>query len=188
MARARSAALNPWTGAGIAYVKLGLSDATPGWQERWRLLRNQLAAMCSKPPAWVAVVYADWQKARAPHPDEVICEAIGVDECHGVLFDTWDKSRPSPLDASWKPKTDRVRQRGRFLALAGRIDVGAIERLAALQPEIIAVRGAACIGGDRQGVVDIERVARLAEAAAHIGNGAGRTTLDDITTQLRPRR
>jgi uncharacterized protein (UPF0264 family) len=106
--------------------------------------------------------------ARAPHPDEVIREAVGVDECHGVLFDTWDKSGPSPVDASWKQMTDRVRQRGRFLALAGRIDIAAIERLAALQPEIIAVRGAACIGGNRHGVVDVECVARLAEAAARI--------------------
>ena len=161
-------ALIPWAGAGTAYVKLGLSDSRPNWQERWRVLRNQLAAACSSAPAWVAVVYADWQKARAPHPDDVIREAIGVDECHGVLFDTWDKSGPSPLDASWKQMTDRVREGGRFLALAGRIDIGAIKRLAPLQPQIIAVRGAACIGGDRQGMVDIERVARLAEAAARI--------------------
>ncbi|MGO9922176.1 MAG: (5-formylfuran-3-yl)methyl phosphate synthase [Isosphaeraceae bacterium] len=175
-------ALTPWAGAGFAYVKLGLSDARPGWQERWRVLRDQFAAAGLSAPSWVAVVYADWQIARAPHPAEVIREAVGVDECQGVLFDTWDKSAPSPLDASWKELTDRVRGGGRFLALAGRIDVGAIERLAALQPEIIAVRGAACIGGDRQGAVHIERVARLAEAAARIGSAAGRTNLDHSTT------
>jgi len=164
--------LIPWAGTHIAYVKLGLSDARPGWQERWRVIRNQLAAAGSPAPLWVAVVYADWQKARAPHPDEVLREAVGVDECHGVLFDTWDKSGPSPLDASWKERTDRVRERGRFLAVAGRIDVGAVEKLASLEPDIIAVRGAACVGGDRLGVVEIERVARLAEAAARIGNAA----------------
>jgi len=158
----------PWAGTGVAYVKLGLAAARPGWQARWWKLRNRLAEIGSPSPAWVAVVYADWQTARAPHPDAVIREAVGVDECHGVLVDTWDKSGPSPLNASWKEMTDRVREQGRFLALAGRIDVGAIERLACLEPEIIAVRGAACIGGDRHGVVDAERVARLAEAAEKI--------------------
>jgi len=177
--------LIPWDATAIAYVKLGLSDASPRWQERWWVLRNQLAAAGSGSPLWVAVVYADWQKARAPRPGAVIGEALEVDDCHGVLFDTWDKSGPSPLDASWKEMTDRVRERGRFLALAGRIDVEAIEKLASLEPDIIAVRGAACVGGDRLGVVEIERVARLAEAAekiticplpqtAHPAPGAGR--------------
>jgi hypothetical protein len=40
--------------------------------------------------------------------------------------------------------------------------------LAPLQPDVIAVRGAACTGGDRQGVVDARRVARLAAAASKI--------------------
>ncbi len=158
----------PGAGGGIAYVKLGLSDARPGWQERWRLLRTWTATMETPPPAWVAVVYADWQNARAPHPDAVIGEAVRIDECHGVLFDTWDKSGPSPIDASWKKMTDRIREQGRFLALAGRIDLEAIKRLAVLQPDIIAVRGAACTAGDRHGRVDVERVAQLAHAAAHM--------------------
>jgi (5-formylfuran-3-yl)methyl phosphate synthase len=162
--------LIPWAGNGIAYAKLGLSDAGPLWRGRWRMLRNQLAAAGCNRPAWVAVAYADWQKARAPHPDAVIREAVLVDECRGVLLDTWDKAGPSPVDASWKETTDRIREGGRFLALAGRMDVGTIQRLAALEPEIIAVRGAACIASDRYGVVDAERVARLVEAAALIGD------------------
>jgi len=157
-----------WAGGGMAYVKLGLSNARPGWQERWQLLRHQLAAACPRAPGWVAVVYADWQAARAPHPDEVIREAVEVDACQGVLFDTWDKSGSSPLDASWKETTDRVREAGRLLALAGRIDVGAIEKLATLEPDIIAVRGAACVGGNRLGMIDVERVGHLARAAARM--------------------
>jgi uncharacterized protein (UPF0264 family) len=168
----------PGAGTAIAYVKLGLSDAEPGWREQWRMLRNRLAAMDSPSPAWVAVVYADWQKACAPDPNEVICEALAVEECHGVLIDTWDKSAPSPLDLSWREMTDRVRDRGRFLALAGRIDVAAIERLAPLQPDIIAVRGAACIGGDRQSAVEGERVARLAELASWVGGHGRAVDLD----------
>jgi uncharacterized protein (UPF0264 family) len=114
------------------------------------------------------VVYADWQAAGAPEPGEVIGEAVAIAECCGVLVDTWDKSASSPVDSSWKPLTDRVRQADRFLALAGRIDAEAIGRLAVLEPDIIAVRGAACNGGDRLGSVEADRVRALAEAAEQL--------------------
>lgn len=151
------------------YIKLGLSHVQPGWRQQWRTLRDQVSGsrMGSSSPAWVAVVYADWQKARAPQPGEVVDEALVARTCHGVLIDTWDKESPSPLDESWKELIDRVKER-RFIALAGRIDIETIERLAPLEPDIIAVRGAACAGGDRLGCVDADRVARLAEAVARL--------------------
>jgi uncharacterized protein (UPF0264 family) len=52
------------------------------------------------------------------------------------------------------------------VALAGSLDVAGIRRLRPLDPDIFAVRGAACRGGDRNGPVDPERVARLVEAAS----------------------
>jgi (5-formylfuran-3-yl)methyl phosphate synthase len=163
--------LNPWAAMSIAYVKLGLSHARPGWREEWGTLRKRFSLVSSRTglpsPAWIAVVYADWQKAHAPHPSEVLGEALEADTCHGVLFDTWDKEAPSPLDSTWKNLIDLARD-CRSIALAGRIDVKAIERLASLEPDIIAVRGAACKEGDRLGLVDTERVARLAEAAARL--------------------
>jgi len=157
-----------WPGELIAYAKLGLSDAGSDWREQWRNLRSRLAEMQSPAPEWVAVLYADWKRARALHPDLVLGEALEIDECRGVLIDTFDKSRPSPIDARWKDTTDCIRNRGRFLALAGRMDVDAIEQVASLEPDIIAVRGAACTRGDRLGVVEVERVARLAQAASKI--------------------
>jgi uncharacterized protein (UPF0264 family) len=154
----------------VSYFKLGLANAAPDWPCLWRIVRDRLAAAGSRSPAWVAVVYADWKEAGAPAPGDVIAEALQIDECRGVLIDTWDKSSPSGVDASWKRLTDCVRDAGRFLALAGRVDVEAIRRLAALEPDIIAVRGAACIGGDRLGSVDVNRVSRLADAAARLGD------------------
>jgi len=105
-------------GAGISYFKLGLANSEPAWRARFRTVRDQIFAIGSPSPTWVAVVYADWQGARAPAPRDVIDEALEIDECSGVLVDSWDKSAPSPLDAGWKPLSDRVKSSGRFLALA----------------------------------------------------------------------
>ena len=60
---------------------------------------------------------------------------------------------------------DRVRDSGRFVALAGSLDVEAIRRLAPLAPDIFAVAVPRVAGGDRLGPIDPERVSILARAA-----------------------
>jgi uncharacterized protein (UPF0264 family) len=158
--------------SGIAFRKLGLANATRDWRHRWRDLRHRLevegAARPGAPsvrPAWVAVVYLDWEAAGAPDPEAVIAAAGAIDDCQGVLFDTWDKSRRIELEASWHRRIAGVKEMSRFVALAGSLDVEAIRRLRPLDPDIFAVRGAACRSGDRNRPIDRERVARLAEAA-----------------------
>lgn len=162
--------------AGIAFRKLGLSDAGPGWIDQWRDLRERPAPIAvSRPgeprerPSWVAVVYLDWEKARAPDPDTVIRAAGEMEDCSGVLFDTWDKSGRTGVDSRWERWIARVRALGRFVALAGSMDAPAIRRLRYLEPDVFAVRGAACRGGDRHAAIDPERVARLVEVASELG-------------------
>ena len=116
--------------------------------------------------AWVAVVYTDWQSAQAPDPDAVIEAATAMNECRGVLFDTFDKSRGTEIDDTWKARIALVRASGRFVALAGSLDAGAIARLGRLEADIFAVRGAACRGGNRHAAIDPERVARLVREAS----------------------
>jgi uncharacterized protein (UPF0264 family) len=158
--------------SGIGFRKLGLADAGPEWRDRWRDLRHRLAVegearpgAPSGRPAWVAVVYLDWEAAGAPEPEAVVAEAAALADCPGVLFDTWDKSRRIDLDARWRRRIARVKEAGRFVALAGSLDVAAIRRLQPLDPDIFAVRGAACRSGDRHSPIDRERVARLVKAA-----------------------
>jgi len=88
----------------------------------------------------------------------------------GVLVDTWDKAVRSPLDASacWSAWVDRARRSGRFVALAGGLDLAAIARLAPLRPDLFAIRGAACFGSERRATVDARRVADLARAARSV--------------------
>ena len=157
-----------WTG--LAYCKLGLSHAPRDWIDRWRALRQRLADSEASFPAWVAVVYIDWQAAQAPKPEAVIEAANAIDECHGVLFDTWNKAQRPEISLTWERMFDRVRDCGRFVALAGSLDVGSISRLGRFGADIFGVRGSACAGGNRLGPVDAERVSLLACAARHAKN------------------
>jgi uncharacterized protein (UPF0264 family) len=149
--------------AGISYIKLGLAGATPDWAECWAKLKR-----AGRPgPQWVAVAYADCDRAGAPHPAEILDEALRSGDCVGILLDTWDKTRPSPISVSpsWSSWFARARRGGLLTALAGGLDEERIDRLGPLDPDLFAVRGAACRGGDRRGTVDASRVARLARAA-----------------------
>lgn len=149
---------------GVAYQKLGLAGAGPGWERAWEDLRRSE----SPGPRWVAVAYADWEIACSPDPDLVLAAALAAPDVIGILVDTWDKSRPSPLDISpgWIEWVARARAGGRFVALAGGLDRTAIARLAPLRPDLFAVRGAACQAGDRLGRVDPRRVAELVREVA----------------------
>jgi uncharacterized protein (UPF0264 family) len=168
---------------GLAYRKVGLAGcgqlAVETWAEAWARLRRSWG----KGPAWVAVIYADWDRANAPPPDDVISVAPSVG-CAGILVDTWDKTARSQarfLDEHW---LHRVQRLGLFLAVAGGLDAGAIARLMPLRPDLFAVRGAACVGGDRHAAIDALRVTDLARAldraqgASRIGPvGVHRNTL-----------
>ena len=147
---------------GIAFRKLGLAGAGPRWVADWAAIR----ARGGEGPRWVAVAYADWRIAGAPDPEAVLGAALDAPDCAGVLVDTWDKSRASPVEASptWSSWVDRAHRGGRFVAMAGGLDLAAIARLAFLRPDLFAVRGAACLGSDRRATVDAGRVAELARA------------------------
>ena len=124
---------------GLAYRKIGLAGAGPDWERIW----SELRCLLGSGPSWVAVAYADWERAASPPPDAVLDAALRADDCSGILVDTWDKRSASPVDASWGPWIARARRGGRFVALAGGLDEAAILRLAPLGPELFAVRGAA---------------------------------------------
>jgi uncharacterized protein (UPF0264 family) len=161
---------NPWVG--ISYRKLGLAAARPDWKQSWRGLRTSLDELTG--PSWIAVVYADWQAARSPRPVTVVEEALESPAISGVLVDTWDKSQLSKLDPSCHYWIERIKREGKILALAGGLTLESIPSLAAFAPDIVAVRGAACVGGDRRAGIDPVRVAGLAKAAADLPQPSSR--------------
>ncbi len=144
--RAPPIVVPPSAWSGISFQKLGLAGASPDWSQRWRELRHYLGAALHTSPHWVAVVYTDWQAAGAPAPDAVISACASANECRGVLIDTWDKSRPGAINCSFRRWINQAREAGRFVALAGGLDESTISELSDLEPDIVAVRGAACLG------------------------------------------
>jgi hypothetical protein len=140
---------------GLSYRKMGLAGSGADWNVRW----SDLLARFGPGPDWIAVIYSDWPIARAPEPDAVIEAAIAT-RCAGILIDTWDKSRPAP-DLDWRALVRSIRSRVGLVALAGGWDADRIALSRTLEPDWFAVRGAACVGGDRHGAIDERRVRSL---------------------------
>jgi hypothetical protein len=146
---------------GFQLAKFGLAGcaALDDWPHRWR----QAIATFPVGVAPVAVVYADYERAQAPRPADVV--AVGRElGCSYVLVDTFDKTQGNLLDL-WhgteiQRLVEQVQSQALRIVLAGSLSVSAIRRVLPLHPAVVAVRGAAC-GGDRNGSLDPERVYEL---------------------------
>lgn len=147
--------------AGFQLAKFGLAGcaAIDDWPHKWR------KAIATFPVGVepVAVVYADYERAKAPRPADVV--AVGRElGCSYVLVDTFDKTQGNLLDL-WhgteiQRLVEQVQSQALRIVLAGSLSVSAIRRVLPLHPAVVAVRGAAC-GGDRNGSLDPERVGEL---------------------------
>ncbi len=142
-----------------AAVKVGLAGAAgPDWQRRLRAVFESLPAGSDR----VAVAYADWQRAGAPPPQEVIAAAGGLG-CSVLLLDTFDKAAdglfgccPPGMPAAW---VAAARAAGLTVAVAGRIAPAEIPAAWALGPHVVALRSAVCFNG-RDGAVQADLVRR----------------------------
>jgi uncharacterized protein (UPF0264 family) len=142
-----------------AAVKVGLAaTATTQW---WRRLADLLAPL---PPGMerVAVAYADWERAGAPPPTDVIAAAHAIG-CGTLLVDTFDKAAAGLFGCcgahtatAW---VRAARAAGLRVAVAGRIALGEIPAAWALGPDVVAVRSAVCFNG-RDGTVRADLVRR----------------------------
>jgi uncharacterized protein (UPF0264 family) len=145
----------------LKYVKWGLSGlSTECWTN---LLMNPRLAGTRRRVA--AVAYADWVRAGAPTPADVVGHAIQL-KLPAMLFDTFDKDGSTLLDwMSVEEITALVRtcrDSGGKVAIAGTLTASEINRLRNVQPDWFAVRGAACDGG-RAGTISERRVRSMAD-------------------------
>jgi uncharacterized protein (UPF0264 family) len=160
----------PFPAAGLAFAKWGLAGCGPArdWQ---RDLQSARAALEAIDPACsaVAVAYADWRRAGAPNP-QAVCAFVCRKSWPVLLIDTWSKDGSSLLD--WLNMTELsqlasgCRRSGVRLALAGSLRSEQIPTLLCLRPAWIAVRGAACRGGQRGQAIQEAAVRRLAAMLA----------------------
>jgi len=159
--------LPPAVASGLQFVKFGLAGCGhwTDWPARWESALPALGHDSTR----VAVVYADWQAAAAPPPDEVLAGARRLG-CGAVLVDTHDK-RGGGLLKHWSPQmlagfVAETRQAGMLVALAGGLVLEGLELVLPLMPDVIGVRGAACRGG-RESTLDPDCVRQLAR---HVHN------------------
>jgi uncharacterized protein (UPF0264 family) len=129
-------------------LKVGLAGSSSADWER------QLAGIEPRLPGAVAqacVVYADWRRCGAPAPERVV-RLAGSLAGRTVLVDTFDKRQGGVFDAAPAGDLEAIvglaRSLGLAVALAGRIGLADAARVAAIAPDIVAVRSAVC-GGDR---------------------------------------
>lgn len=130
---------------GIRFAKIGLAGlaADDSWRTTWRRALGLLPAHAAS----VAVVYADWQLARAPAPADVLAEAI-LNGCRALLVDTWSKDGGNVFDHCCRdelsPLFQRARKSGLITVLAGSLRLDDLATSLALLPDYVAVRGAVC--------------------------------------------
>jgi uncharacterized protein (UPF0264 family) len=149
-----------------AAVKAGPAGlGADAWATAWA----DFAASLPADVAPVAVAYADWQAAGAPRPEVVIAGAAGNPRCPAVLIDTHAKHGSGLLDLvspgilrGW---ITAARGAGLRIAIAGQLPLERLETAAGLGPDVVAVRGAVCIGGRAGSVCP----ARVRAASRRIG-------------------
>jgi uncharacterized protein (UPF0264 family) len=147
--------------SGARFVKVGLRDTTE--TAALDMLRG---VRCELPPSTglIAVGFADAHRVHCPEPLELpaLAAAAGADGC---LIDTAVKDGRGLLDwladAALGAVVAKCRVLGLLCGLAGSLEATDLPRIAAIAPDIVGIRGAACVGDRVHGRVSRERVADL---------------------------
>ena len=150
--------------SGAAFVKLGLRETALG------AASASLRAARARLPDSVRLVvagFADFARAGAPRPLDLpgLAAAAGAQGC---LLDTAVKDGWGLFhwlgEAELVAFVEACRARGLFSALAGSLRAEDLGRLAPIGPDLVGVRGAACVGDRVGGRVDAARVHALVRA------------------------
>ena len=151
--------------AAITYAKLGLSGCKndAAWATRWRALRERFDDDAGRALDWIAVLYADG--AAEPPDAALLIDLAATTGCRGLLVDTYLKDGRTVFDhvpigtlSAWSTAT---RAAGLLFAVAGSIRLEDIPCALAVNPDIIAVRSAACVTASRTSPISTPAVHRL---------------------------
>lgn len=150
----------------LQYAKLGLAGLAKErhWRELWKQVRSEFDVLRGKELDWVAVAYADAERAGSPPVREVLTAAI-KDGCRALLIDTFDKSSGRLVDllpvSELRAIVNDAHAHHLAIAFAGRVVVSDLPQLLPCQPDVIAVRGAACEAGNREATITTAAVTNL---------------------------
>ena len=158
----------------FGYVKRGLANAPSDWSRRLAGEADRLGRS-----RFVAAAYADAERVAAPPVHAVLDWAL-ENRVAGLLIDTSRKDGTTLFDwltADCVRRTiEQARAGGLFVALAGSLKDGDLDRAAALDPDLVAVRGAVCEGNDRTAAITARRVRDVAQRVEAIGNASSPRT------------
>ncbi|MFA4966139.1 MAG: (5-formylfuran-3-yl)methyl phosphate synthase [Thermoleophilia bacterium] len=150
---------------GVQFVKVGLLGPREPCAARVLLAAVCRAAREQDPAVRImATAYADAAAVGALPPLELpaVAAAAGADGC---MLDTARKGGGGLLamltDEDLESFVGESRRAGLLCALAGSLCEEDLPRIAAIAPDIVGFRGAACRGRRREGWVDAEAVRRL---------------------------
>jgi uncharacterized protein (UPF0264 family) len=150
--------------SGAAFVKLGLRETSLA------AAAASLRAARARLPEGIRLVvagFADFARAGAPHPLDLPGLAVAAG-AQGCLLDTAVKDGRGLLhwlgEVELTDFVEACRAHGLFSALAGSLCAEDLARLAPLGPDLVGVRGAACVGDRVGGRVDAARVRALVRA------------------------
>ncbi len=143
-----------------AFLKMGLAGVCQPGRD-WKTLLDGCRDQFPATSLWVAVAYADHDRALSPSPWDVARYAIDHG-CAGLLIDTFRKDGTNLCH--WLNHEQLIELRSItanariFMAIAGRVTEDDLPELLDVSPEIVAVRGAVCEDGDRNRSVCEDRV------------------------------
>ena len=156
---------------GVRYAKLGLAAAPSDWREQ---LVSAFQVVQGVQP--IAGSYADHHRVDAPSVDDVLDWAI-QNQAAGLLIDTAIKDGRTLFDWLSDDQLSRIVGRahgaGLLIALAGSLRVDLLPRCCRLATDVIAVRGAACLEGERTSGISPDRIRDLVESIASHSASAG---------------
>lgn len=151
----------------LTLVKVGLAgiDASPNGREWFRKLTQSIVAVSASSGArLVATAYADHERCRAPSINQVL-DWAEEETLPVLLVDTFTKDGKGFWDWLSPEAYGRLRSTCRdrriALAVAGSLTPDAVDRFTSDPPDVIAVRGAACGGRQRDGSIDPANVRGL---------------------------
>jgi uncharacterized protein (UPF0264 family) len=146
---------------GYRFAKAGLSRCAElsDWQTAWRRWAESLP----RGVAPVGVIYADWAAVGAPSPEQTLA-VTARRGAKAALVDTFDKSRGGLFAHLAAGELERLlrtaRSLGMLTVVGGSLNVETLPAALRASPDVIAVRGAACLSG-RDSAIDEASVRRL---------------------------
>lgn len=133
---------------GYQFAKLGPARTSNGKAQAWADTIERLRNAANREIKWIAVIYADTTMADSIDRYEILEHSVKL-KLDGILIDTFSKTNKWTWNHGWAGFCQQVVSRNLNLALAGGMNKERIRKIGSGHADWFAVRGAACLNGNR---------------------------------------